>query len=61
MDAESAYQKEQDNRISHKRCGDGQPSHDFGKGGIFLWVTSNAPPSNPKIYPNMVKKYPQTG
>jgi len=57
MDAKSANQKEEDNRIPHKWGGDGQPSHSFGKGGIFLWVTRNAPPSNPQIYSYMVEQY----
>jgi hypothetical protein len=58
MDAKSANQKKEDNRISHEWSGDGKPSHSFGKGGIFLWVTGNTPPPNPQIYPYMVKKYP---
>jgi len=58
MDTESANQKEEDYRISHEWGRDGKPSHSFGKGGIFLWITCNTPPANPQIYPYMVKKYP---
>jgi hypothetical protein len=61
MDAKSAYQKEKDNCISHEWGRDGQPSHGFGKGGIFLWVAGNAPPPNPQIYSYMVEQYPQAG
>jgi hypothetical protein len=61
MDAKSANQKKEDNSISHEWSGYGQPSHGFGKGGIFLWVTGNTPPSNPQIYSYMVKKHPKTG
>jgi hypothetical protein len=54
MDAKSTNQKKEDNRISHEWGGDGKPSHSLAKGGILLWVTVNAPPSNPKIHPYMV-------
>jgi hypothetical protein len=57
MDAKSANQKKEDYRIPHKWGRDGQPSHNFSKGGIFLWITGNTPPTNPQIYPYMVKKY----
>jgi hypothetical protein len=57
MDAKSANQKKEDYCISHEWGGDGQPGHSFGKGRIFLWVTGNPPPTNPKIHPYMVKKH----
>ena len=59
MDAKSANQKKEDNRISHEWGRGGQPGHSFGKGRIFLWVTGNPPPTNPKIHSYMIKKYPQ--
>jgi hypothetical protein len=61
MDAKSANKKKEDNRISHKWCGDRKPGHSFGEGGIFLRITGNPPPTNPQIYSYMVEQYPQAG